>query len=77
MDEIDVLKVIWDVSMLIRNLSEEIKNKKNLKNWLTPAPVTRGRDFGTTLPCGLFCDQNLSRFDPTQLNREYLPKTRP
>ena len=25
MDEIDVLKVIWDVSMLIRNLSEEIK----------------------------------------------------
>ena len=28
MAEIDVLKVIWDVSMLIRNLSEEIKNLK-------------------------------------------------
>jgi len=31
MDEIDVLKVIWDVSMLIRNLSEEIKNLKKYK----------------------------------------------
>ena len=37
-----------------------------------------GRNFNTIRPAyGLLCDQNLARFDPTQLNHEYLPKPRP
>jgi hypothetical protein len=30
-----------------------------------------------SFPCGLFWDQDLTRFNPTQLNREYLSKLWP
>jgi hypothetical protein len=69
-DEIDVLKVIWDVSMLIRNLSEEMDKIKFLQ---TPAPYMI--ETIATFYLEFFGIRIWSRFDPTQHNREHLPKT--